>query len=258
MLILERQNRILEIVNRKKAVTVAELSRQLYSSPATIRRDLGAMEKAGLLKRSHGGAVTIESTNVEAALTVREKENIREKRLIAELAVDFIRSSASLFLDSSSTAGAIIPFLDRFHTLTVITTGLKNALFLSEKTDARIYLPCGVVAANSNSIIGADTLEYMAGIRTDVAFISCSGMDAAEGVTEASVEQAQLKRRMLARAKVRVLLCDSSKWGQVYFGRTCGFDMLDAVITNRPPQKELAAAIEKAGCELLYPTEPEK
>lgn len=253
MLILERQNRILEIVNRKKAVTVDELSRRLYSSPATIRRDLCAMEKAGLLKRSHGGAVTLESSNVESALTVREKENIREKRLIAELATDFIRSSSSLFLDSSSTAGAVIPLLARFHTLTVITTGLKNALLLSEKTDARIYLPCGVVATNSNSIIGADTLDYLSNIRTDVAFISCSGMDASEGVTEASVEQAQLKRRMLARAKVRVLLCDNSKFDSVYFGRTCGFDMLDVVITDRPPRPELADAVGKAGCELLFP-----
>ncbi len=253
MLILERQNRILEIVNRKKAVTVEELSRLLYSSPATIRRDLCAMEKAGLLKRSHGGAVTLESTNVESALTVREKENIREKRLIADLAADFIRSSSSLFLDSSSTAGAVIPLLTRFHTLTVITTGLKNALFLSEKTDARIYLPCGVVATNSNSIIGADTLDYLSNIRTDVAFISCSGLDASEGVTEASVEQAQLKRRMLARAKVRVLLCDNSKFDSVYFGRTCGFDMLDAVITDRPPRPALAEAISRAGCELLCP-----
>lgn len=253
MLILERQNRILEMVNRKKAVTVGELSRQLYSSPATIRRDLCAMEKAGLLKRSHGGAVTLESSNVESALTIREKEHIREKRQIAELAVDFIRSSSSLFLDSSSTAGAVIPLLDRFHTLTVITTGLKNALLLSEKTDARIYLPCGVVATNSNSIIGADTLEYLAGIRTDVAFISCSGLDAAEGVTEASVEQAQLKRRMLARAKARVLLCDASKFDGVFFGRTCGFDMLDAVITDQMPSPTLAEAIRAAGCELLCP-----
>lgn len=253
MLILERQNRILDIVNRKKAVTVGELSRQLFSSPATIRRDLCAMEKAGLLKRSHGGAVTLESSNVESALTIREKEHIREKRQIAELAADFIRSSSSLFLDSSSTAGAIIPFLDRFHTLTVITTGLKNALFLSEKTDARIYLPCGVVATNSNSIIGADTLEYLSNIRTDVAFISCSGLDATEGITEASVEQAQLKRRMLARAKVRLLLCDSSKFDGVYFGRTCGFDMLDAVITDRKPSSTLEKAILNAGCELLCP-----
>lgn len=253
MLILERQNQILELINQKKSVTVSDLSRKLFVSPATIRRDLAAMETAGLIKRSHGGAVTVESTNVEAALTIREKEHIREKKLIADLAIDFVCSSFSVFLDSSSTAGMLIPFFNNYHSLTVITTGLKNALQLAEKTDAKIYLPGGAVASNSNSIIGADTMDYISDVRADVAFISCSGMDKDRGITEASLEQAQLKRRMLSRTKTRILLCDNSKFGGIFLGRTCGFGDLDVCICNREPDDALASAITSAGCELIFP-----
>jgi DeoR/GlpR family transcriptional regulator of sugar metabolism len=253
MFIEERHNQILNILNSKKSVTVDELSATLYVSTATIRRDLVKMQRTGVIKRSYGGAVLLESTNVESALAVRELENIKEKKQIAELALSFIRSNSVIFMDSSSTAGMIIPFLSQFKSLTVITNGLKNALLLSEKTDAKIYVPGGIVSTRSNSVVGSDTIDYISHMNTELALFSCSGINPTNGITDASFEQASLKRAIIKHSKVRVLLCDSSKFGMTYMCRTCGFEELDYILTDKQPPQEYIKVSEDLGCEILWP-----
>lgn len=249
----ERHNKILDIINTRKSARVGDLSKALYVSAATVRRDLAKMEKSGLIKRSHGGAVLFESSNGESAISVRELENIKEKKLIAELAVSFISSNSVIFMDSSSTAGMVIPYLSQFKYLTVITNGLKNALLLSEKTEARIHMPGGIVNSRSNSLLGSDTLDYLSGLNAGLAIFSCSGLTPGNGVTDASFEQSRLKKSLIRNSKVRVLLCDSSKFGNIFMCRTCGIDELDYIITDRSPLQEYLEAAEKQNCEIIWP-----
>ena len=131
MLSLERQEEILEILNKNNSATVEELAQELFVSGATIRRDLRSMEKQGLIKRSHGGAMPFKSSAEESAFAIREQENTVAKKTIANLAVKLINKGDSVFLDSSSTTGLIIPMLNNFKYLSVTTTGLRNALLLS-------------------------------------------------------------------------------------------------------------------------------
>ena len=249
----ERHNKILNIINSKKSVKVHELSEALYVSTATVRRDLAKMEKTGVIKRSHGGAVLFDSSSAESAISVRELENIKEKKKIAGLALSFISSNSVIFMDSSSTAGMVIPYLSQFKYLTVITNGLKNALLLSEKTEAKIYMPGGVVSTRSNSLLGSDTLDYLSNLNAGLAIFSCSGLTPNNGVTDASFEQSKLKKALIRNSKVRVLLCDSSKFGGIYMCRTCGFEELDYILTDKRPQTGFIEAAAKHGCEILWP-----
>lgn len=251
MLLEQRHRSILDYLNRKKSITVQELSAMLFVSEATIRRDLSEMEKQGLLKRSHGGAVLFESSSGETSLLVREQKNVREKQSIAHLALDFISSNSTIFMDSSSTAGMLIPLLKQYKFLTVITNGLKNALALSQLTDVKTYIIGGVVSPQSTSSAGSDSIDYINNINSQVAFISCGGISEKNGITDAAFEQARLKNAMLNNSAVKVLLCDSSKLGKVFMCRTCGFDKLDYIITDKMPDRETALAITMSGCEIL-------
>ena len=103
MLPLERQNKILEILSKKQAVTVDELCARLYSSGATIRRDLQALESNGLLRRTHGGAVFVDGNARDFPLTMRETENLIPKSIIAKRALPYIHEGQTLFMDASST-----------------------------------------------------------------------------------------------------------------------------------------------------------
>lgn len=251
MLIEARQQKILELLHRKKSVTVRELSEGLFVSPATVRRDLAAMEKLGLIKRSHGGAVLFETGNSEISSLVREQENIQKKRRIARLALDFFRPDCSVFLDSSSSAGALIPMLKSIP-CTVITNGLNNALLLSRNTSARIYLAGGTVNSRSSAAVGAEAVRQVERFNTDLAILSCGGISVERGVMDASAEQAAIKRAMLRHAKVRVLLCDSSKFGTELLCRTCRFDQLDYLLTDCNPGAAYSQAAGGAGCEILW------
>ena len=255
MLTLERQEQIMSILREKKTVTVRELSETLFASGSTIRRDLAELENAGLIRRSHGGAVLFEASSDEASARVREQQNRREKKLIGELGAGLLRASSSLFLDSSSTAGAMIPYLAGFSDLTVITNGLRNALLLAENPDLRVVIACGTVRPNSGSLYGADTLSYLSGLHPGFCFISCGGLSGS-GITESTFEQGAIKRQMLHGSDTRVLLCDSSKFGKNCLYRIGGLNEIDLLVSNELPPAELESCLQQAGVRIIVPQNP--
>ncbi|MBE7087622.1 MAG: DeoR/GlpR transcriptional regulator [Clostridiales bacterium] len=253
MLTLERQEEILEILNKNKSATVEELASELYVSGATIRRDLRIMEKQGLIKRSHGGAMPFKSSAEESAFAIREQENIVAKKRIAVLASRFIKNGNSVFMDSSSTTGVVIPLLNNFNYLSVTTTGLRNALLLSQTNNVKIYIAGGLIGNHSNSITGTDTMEYISRIHADVAILSCTGMDIDAGFTDASLEQSKLKQKMRQNSDIVLMLCDESKLGKKFMCKDFDFGEIDYLIMDKMPPIEYVEKISKTKCKLITP-----
>ena len=252
MFVQEREKEILEVLRRKKAVTVRDLSRKLYVSEATVRRDLSRMEQSGMLRRSHGGAVLLEGIQEDPAFLVREQENIRAKQMIADKAADFVTAGNTLFLDSSSTVGEVIGLLKQYRFLTVITNGLKNAMRLSQETEAEVYMAGGRINGRSSAALDGDAEEYIGRRFADTVMISCSGIDIKRGITDASVEQSRIKSVMLKNANTRILLCTSNKFSASYICHTADFKDIDYLITDTLPPEEYCRAAEKEGCEIVY------
>ena len=109
MLILERHQKILDLVKQEKTVTTNKITSTLYISPATARRDLAYMEKQGLIKRVRGGATFLETPSSESSILIREQTNIREKKRIALKCADYLRDGYSYFIDPSTTVSHVIP-----------------------------------------------------------------------------------------------------------------------------------------------------
>lgn len=253
MLTLERQEEILEILNKNKSATVEELAAELFVSGATIRRDLRSMEKQGLIKRSHGGAMPFKSSAEESAFAIREQENIAAKRAIANLAVRLINNGDAVFLDSSSTVGITVPLLNNFNFLSVTTTGLRNAMLLSQTNNVKIYIAGGQIQNHSNSIVGTDTLSYISRMHADISLISCSGVTPTNGFTDSSIEQANLKRQMRKNSSKVAMLCDSTKFGKTFLCTDFMFDEIDYFITDKTPPNELLEKIANTKCKLVTP-----
>lgn len=251
MLSLKRQDDILEILNKNKSATVDELAAELFVSSATIRRDLAQMEKQGLLRRSHGGAILFKSSAEESAFAIREQENTAAKRAIANLAFSLLKNGDSVFMDSSSTVGFTIPLLNNLKYLSVTTIGLKNALLLSQTNNVKIYIAGGQIHNHSNSITGTDTMDYISRIHADIALISCSGADLKAGFTDADIEQSKLKRQMRNNSDKVAMLCDSAKIGRTFMCTDFRFDEIDYFITDKTPPDEYVKKIEESKCKLL-------
>lgn len=249
----ERQQKIADELHRKKSVTVQELAQNLYVSEATIRRDLIDLEKSGVLSRSHGGAFLPQGGAVESPGMIREKQNVQKKRVIAGLVSDFLRPETTVFIDSSSSAGAVIPYLISAGPVSVITNGIRNCLKLTQQGAVKVYICPGTVSGYSDAALGTDAVEYISGFYADLCIISCSGISLTRGVTEASRDQAHIKRKMLENSATRILLCDSSKFGRDCMGAVCGFDRLDYILTDTAPNTDIAEAARDAGCEIIWP-----
>ncbi|MBQ4612672.1 MAG: DeoR/GlpR transcriptional regulator [Clostridia bacterium] len=238
MLPLERRNKILEILKSRQAATVDDLCAALYSSGATIRRDLNILESNGLIRRTHGGAVHIESTARDFPLSLRESENLSAKEVLAQKALPYIKDGMTLFMDSSSTVNHLARRLSGFHNIRVITNGLKTASVLSEMNGIEVYGTGGRLRATAMSFVGNQAMEFVRQFNADIAFISCRGVDPDVGITDSDENEANLKRIYIQNAKNVILLCDNSKIGKRYFCKVAPLDGVRKIITNGQLPKE--------------------
>lgn len=217
MLPLERQEKILEILSKRKAITVDELCSELYSSGATIRRDLAALESNRLIHRTHGGAVFIDGTANDFPLTLRESKNMLLKERIAAKALPLIHDGMTLFMDSSSTVNAVAERLNGFRNLRVVTNGIKTCNILSEKEGVEVYCTGGKLRENAKSLTGAAALRSIGGFYADLTLFSCRGVMPNGGFSDTNEDEAELKRAYMRNSDKVILLCDSTKLGKKYF-----------------------------------------
>lgn len=236
MLDIERQTRIVELLRRHETLTTAELSAHLYASPATIRRDLGKLEAAGLIRRTHGGAVAVSGPESEIPFSLRESIMDTAKRNIAAKAVSHVKNGDVILLDASSTVLRLVPLLAAYTNLTVVTNGLRTAAELAEH-HIRTLVTGGVLLENSLAFVGRSAERFIGDINADVLFFSCRGVsEEAEGaarLTDSSLEEASIRKEMLRRSKKHVFLCDSGKFGQGYAYNICTMEDVDVCISDK-------------------------
>ena len=224
-----RQKEILELLGKNSAVSVAELCETLYASAPTIRRDLQFLEKEGLIRRTHGGAMLLRGAAAESPFTIRSGENGSAKEQLAAEAEALISDGMTLFLDSSSTVLHLARRLGRFRELTVITNGIRTAEVLSDFPHLTVFSTGGRVRPHSKSFIGTAACDFIRAHRADYCFFSSQGVSEENGATEANEEEALLKRAYLAGSRKAVLLFDERKWGKEYCARICYLTELSAV-----------------------------
>ena len=251
MLTLERQNQIVELLKKKSPLSVKELSKKLFVSEATIRRDLNDMEEQLLIRRMHGGAVLAIKDKDELGISFRLKENVREKQKIALLALPFISKAKSIFMDASSTSAILASVVDTNYS-TIVTTGIESALYLSKKNNNNVILVGGTVAYGTNSISGPITIKQLCEFNFDIALMSCSGIDSDFCASEKTIEQSHIKQQILNRAKFKILLVDSSKFGVSNFSKITSIKEFNCVITDKKPSDEFIKYTEEHRIKLLY------
>lgn len=228
---IERLNQILECLKQKQTASVRELSERIFVSEATIRRDLNALEKRGLVKRIHGGAVLLEGIHRELPLYVREQQSVSAKREIAAGAAKYIRDGQVIFLDASSTCTFLIKHFAAFKSLTIVTNGMKSAQELS-KLNHRVYCTGGLLLHNSSAYVGNYAANFVRQFNADIFFFSSRGLSAEGRITDASSEETHVRRAMFEQSKTRIFLCDQSKYGFTYCYNLCTLSQVDAYITN--------------------------
>lgn len=215
MLTEERKRRILEILEMKDHISVSELMEILNVSESTIRRDLSDMDSKGLLKKVHGGALSLNQkiVTMDPSITEREDQNIDQKHEIAAFSASLIKENDVVFLDAGTTTEMMIPYLKNTHA-TFITNAVTHARLLSKQGHC-VYVTGGMMKSNTEALVGSDTVEYLANMNFTVGFFGTNGISLDEGFTTPDVQEASVKRIAFAHAKERYILADTTKFNQI-------------------------------------------
>lgn len=247
-----RELKLLELLKEKKYSSISSLSKELFVSESTIRRDIASLEMQNLVRKTKGGVLFIQEQNIEWPALFKNNENSDKKKYIADLAIDFIAEDQTIFLDSSSTCLFLAQKLKRLKNCTIITNGLTTANILSEETNLDVYSTGGKVYSKRSSMNGSRTCNYLSQCYVDIAFLSCRGLSAKLGATDFSEEESMVKQTIVPNSKTTILLVDSSKFDKIFPHQSISFNKLDAIISDVSLPKTLQIIADDYGIEQVY------
>ena len=251
MFVEERQRKILELLREAGKVSVESLCDLFHVSAPTIRADLGALEQRHLLRRTHGGAIPVETTLYEPSFLEREQSQTEEKRRIGRMAAMRVQDHETVLLDAGTTIHEIARHLRERRGLTVVTNSLPAAFDLAESGSVNVVLIGGQVHAERRATLGPLATEFLRDMHVDRAFIGVNGVSEESGWTVVDFDAVQVKRAMMARAREVVVVADHSKLGEATFASIGPLNSAHVLITDTPIEREsLRSALEKAGVEI--------
>jgi DeoR family fructose operon transcriptional repressor len=242
----ERKHHILQVLDQGDAVRVSDLSRVLRVSEASVRRDLSDLAEAGLLKRTHGGAIGPHAGAYEPSSSEKDDRYRAEKAAIARMAADMVQDGEVILLDAGSTTLAIARLLKSRRNLTVVTNSLSVASELASSR-VEVLVAGGSVRPPMRALVGPVAEAALADLHADRLFLGANGVDLRKGVTTPNLVEAQTKRAMVESAREVVVVADHSKAGRVTFSRVCSLDRVSALITDDAAPPTFIQALENQG-----------
>ena len=250
MLIEERRQHILSLIQSQGRVLVDELSSNLDLSKITIRKDLDYLEAKELLIRTHGGALPAHAGALSDP-TIQEKEELYhdEKVKIAKAAAAMVSEGQCIILDSGTTTTEIARSLSSLRHLTVITNALNIAADLA-RSDFEIIMIGGTLRKNSLSVVGPLADDVLREMHADIVFLGVDGFDLKIGLTTPNVLEARVNRAMVMAAEKVVVVCDSSKFNRRSLSLIVAASEIDHIVTDSQLPEKDARAIREAGIEL--------
>ena len=243
----ERQAAIVSLARAEGRVEVAELAERFDVTPETVRRDLTALERSGLLKRVHGGAIVVDLAGFEPALSVREAANTSEKLAIAQAALKLVPEEGAIALDAGSSTYRLAEVIPADRALTVVTNSLPIATMLSVRGSLEVQLVGGRVRGRTLATVDNSALEYLRTVYVDVAFLGMNGFSIERGLTTPDSAEAAVKSALIRCSRRAVLLADHTKFGVDHFAHVADLADIDTVVTDSLLSDQAVSDLEAAG-----------
>lgn len=250
MYAVERRQEIATLVAQEGRGDVTELAERFKVTPETIRRDLSELERRRVLRRVHGGAISIDRFRPEPEIAEKATVMAAEKAAIAEAALAFVPESGSVLLDAGTTTLALARvFPDR--ELTAFTNSMPVGLELAARRNLQLYVIGGRVRGRTLANVDDWALRQLADLRVDVAFVGTNGISADRGLSTPDPAEAAVKRAMCGAAQQTVVLADHTKLGEEAAVRFAAVGEFDVLVTDRAGSDAERRALEDAGVEVV-------
>ncbi|KPI06594.1 transcriptional regulator, DeoR family [Actinobacteria bacterium OV450] len=243
----DRHSVIAQAVRERGQVTVQDLAALTGASEMTIRRDLDALARQGVLERVRGGARTLLLRGQEPPFALRAREAVDAKRRIAAEVSSLIADGESVLLDSGTTCLEVARLL-RERPVTVMPLSLQAIRVLSDPPgQATLMVPGGRPRAAEGALTGPLTLASLTALRFDTAVIGCCGLSATEGLTAYDLDDAAVKKAGIASARRVVVATDGGKLGRTAYAHVGPATLLHTLVTDTTAPADAVAALEGSG-----------
>ena len=240
----ERERSILDYLKIHGSASVEELCRELFVSEPTMRRDLAALNSAGKIIRTHGGAAYRSEPGQNLPQFVREREHFDAKAAIGKKCLSLIRDGDTVMVDASSTAAALLRVLDAKKSAVVITNNAYAPMLLSQ-SGVKLFVTGGELAPNTHAYVGSQAEDFMRSFRADVCFFSVRRLTYDGELTDNAIAENAVRKIMLSRSRKKVLMLDSQKIGEACMHTLCSLDGIDAVVSEKDISAFFSAHKEK-------------
>jgi len=250
MLAVERRRLIADNLRVRGVVSVVEMAEALGTTEITVRRDLRAMAKDGLLVRAHGGAVLPSAIGHEPSYSEKAHQAGAEKASIARLAIDMITPGDSILVGPGTTTLALARLLGDISELTVVTNSLLVAQALMPSPKVEVILTGGTLRRSIHALVGPSAEDSVRALRASKTFISGNGFTAERGLSTPSPLVAATDRAFAGAAQQVVVLADHTKIGLDTMCQTVPVARVHTLITDGRADPVVLAAIREAGVDV--------
>lgn len=245
----ERQEKLLTILKEKRKLSVGEMSERFNVSGATIRTDLRILEEAGMLTRTHGGAILRTRASFEISSDQREEVNLLSKEQIGLLAASLVEDGDIIVLDTGTTTLQIARHIRQRRNITVITNDFMIAKSLEDVDSIQIVLLGGIIKKGYHCTVAINGRSLLDTLNIDKAFMGVNALSLKHGACVADIMLAETKRSMVEHANQVIVVCDHTKLGNTSLAQFATPAQIDTIVLDTLPED--AADYHEAGIALL-------
>jgi len=250
MLAEERRLVIVDWTRNEGRLDAARAARKLNVATETVRRDLDVLERRGVLRRVHGGAIALERFTHEYTIPERENQNPEAKKRIAETAARYLPDSGCIFVDGGTTTEYLASALRGRPQLLVVTNNIRLVQRIGD-SETRVHMLSGTVRPTTLSSVGPRTVADLQDLNAVVAFVGANGVSSDLRMTAFDTDEAIVKKQMIANSEETILLVDHSKFGPTY-PATFGFaGEMDRVVCDLDTDIDYVERLNSSGTEVV-------
>ncbi|MGO4454959.1 DeoR/GlpR family DNA-binding transcription regulator [Arthrobacter sp. RAF14] len=230
---VERHRWIIETARAQGRLEVPEIAGQLGVAVETVRRDLNVLERRGLIRRVHGGAIPVEKLGFESTLLARGSSHPEAKARIAQAALEYTDDVESIFIDEGSTAAAYAAQLRPNRPVLVVTSSLPVASQLAVRPHLDVVILGGRVRPNTLGAVDHWATDMLSRLVLDLAVVGTNGATGKHGLTCPDSSVAAVKSAAVRASRRTLLIADESKFGVDSSIKFADLHDLDAVVTEK-------------------------
>jgi DeoR/GlpR family transcriptional regulator of sugar metabolism len=249
----QRQARLLGHLRSQVFVDIQALTDVFGVSVSTIRRDLAELERQGLLRRTHGGAVVVNQVTRDAEAAVREMTNVEEKSRIGAAAAALVTDGDTVMIDSGTTSLQVARRLAGNPTLTFVTNGTDVLAALVAGGAGKVHCIGGQFVGINHSLGGTMAADMVRRFNVDKAILSVTSVDTRRDlICTLSPEIGCVQQAMIEVAQTVVVVADHSKFGRTALSVIAPLDDVDYIVTDAGTRPLVASVSDKLKKKIVF------